>query len=44
VLVLTLDLGIGWLWGALAAWMLVRAATLLARYRGDRWLVIGAVR
>lgn len=40
--VLWLDLGIGWLWGALGAWMVARAATLLWRYRGDAWAVTGA--
>lgn len=44
LLVLEYDLGIGWLWGALAAWMMVRAVTLVARYRSDRWMVVGAVR
>lgn len=42
--VLWFDLGIGWLWGALGAWMLARAVTLLWRYRGDAWVVTGAVR
>jgi putative MATE family efflux protein len=42
--VLWLDLGIGWLWGALGAWMTVRAATLLWRYRTDAWAVTGATR
>lgn len=36
--------GIGWLWAALHAWMLVRLATLLARFAGPRWQVIGADR
>jgi putative MATE family efflux protein len=44
VLVLNQGLGIGWLWGALAAWMVVRCVTLLHRYRGDQWLVVGATR
>ena len=42
--VLELDLGIGWLWGALGAWMAVRGTALYARYRTDAWLVTGAVR
>ena len=42
--VLWLDLGIGWLWGALCAWMTVRAATLLWRYRTDAWAITGATR
>ena len=41
--VLGLGLGIGWLWGALGAWMAVRGAALYARYRTDAWLVTGAV-
>lgn len=41
--VLPLGLGIGWVWSAFGALMLVRAVTLLARFRGDRWLVAGAV-
>jgi len=39
---LWLDAGIGWLWAALGAWMITRAALLLRRYRGDAWLVVGA--
>jgi putative MATE family efflux protein len=39
--VLLLDLGIGWLWAALGVLMLARLATLLARWRGDRWAVPG---
>jgi len=42
--VLWLDLGIGWLWGALGAWMVVRAATLMWRYRTDAWAITGATR
>ena len=42
--VLGLGLGIGWLWGALGAWMAVRGAALYARYRTDAWLITGAVR
>ncbi len=40
--VLPLGLGIGWVWAAFAVLMAVRAATLLLRFRGDRWLVTGA--
>jgi putative MATE family efflux protein len=36
--------GIGWLWAALGLLMLTRAVTLGARFAGDRWLVVGAVR
>jgi MATE family, multidrug efflux pump len=42
--VLLLDLGIGWLWAALGLLMITRAATLLARFTGDRWVVLGARR
>ncbi len=44
LLVLQLDAGIGWLWLALHAWMVTRAVTLLARFRGDAWMVTGATR
>src|SRR5690606_15210961 len=37
-----LDLGIGWLWGAIGVLMLVRAAALLGRFLGTRWAVTGA--
>jgi putative MATE family efflux protein len=36
--------GIGWLWAALGLLMATRAATLLARFAGDRWAVVGARR
>lgn len=39
-----LGAGIGWLWAALGLLMTARAAALLARFAGDRWLVLGAVR
>jgi putative MATE family efflux protein len=39
-----LDAGIGWLWAALGLLMLTRAASLLARFAGGRWVVLGAVR
>ena len=41
--VLATGAGLGWLWGAYGAWILARAATLLARERSDAWLVTGAV-
>ncbi|MEM9712172.1 MAG: MATE family efflux transporter [Actinomycetota bacterium] len=34
--------GIGWLWASLAVFLLVRAATLAWRWRGEAWLVPGA--
>jgi len=34
--------GVGWLWAGLGLWMATRAATLVWRWRGDRWLVVGA--
>ena len=43
VLVLT-GAGIGWLWTALTGLMLARLATLVGRYRSDRWLILGASR
>jgi putative MATE family efflux protein len=42
--VLWLDLGIGWLWGAMWVLMGVRLVTLVARWRGDAWLRTGALR
>lgn len=33
--------GIGWLWLAIGLFMLVRLATLVHRWRRDRWLVVG---
>jgi putative MATE family efflux protein len=44
LLVLRLDAGIGWLWMALHAWIITRAVTLLARFRGTAWQVTGATR
>jgi Na+-driven multidrug efflux pump len=41
VAVLALDLGIGWLWAAISAWMVARLVALSLRYRGVRWLVVG---
>ena len=41
-LVLVLDLGIGWLWGAIALLMAARLLPLAVRYAGDRWVVTGA--
>jgi putative MATE family efflux protein len=42
--VLALGLGLGWLWAALGLLMVTRAVTLLVRYLGDRWVVLGATR
>lgn len=36
--------GLGWLWTALIGLMLARLVALTTRVRGDRWLVVGAVR
>jgi Na+-driven multidrug efflux pump len=38
----TLGAGIGWLWGAIWLFMVVRSALLAARFRGSRWQVVGA--
>ena len=40
--VLPLDLGIGWAWAAFGVFMVIRAVTLLLRFRADRWTVTGA--
>ncbi|MGH3446375.1 MAG: MATE family efflux transporter [Nocardioidaceae bacterium] len=40
--VLWLGGGLGWLWAAFSALMVMRMLTLLWRERGDRWLVLGA--
>jgi putative MATE family efflux protein len=42
--VLVLDLGIGWLWGALAVLMAARLVALLVRWQRGDWAVIGAIR
>lgn len=42
--VIALGAGLGWLWASLGIFMAVRLATLLYRFAGDRWLVVGAVR
>ncbi|MBN2623705.1 MAG: MATE family efflux transporter, partial [Acidimicrobiales bacterium] len=39
-----LGAGIGWLWASLGLLMGTRAVVLLARFAGDRWLVLGATR
>ncbi len=44
LIVLRLDAGIGWLWLALHGWILTRAVTLVARFRGTGWQVVGARR
>ena len=36
------DLGVTWLWGALAVFMAARAVTLGLRFAGSAWLVPGA--
>jgi hypothetical protein len=33
--------GIGWLWGAIWLFMVVRSALLYGRFRGARWQVLG---
>ncbi len=43
-LVLVLDLGLLWLWGAMAVMMLARLAFTVTRFLGDAWLVTGAER
>lgn len=40
--VIAFDLGVGWLWGALGALLVIRTLTLAVRVTGDRWLVTGA--
>ncbi|MBX3285265.1 MAG: MATE family efflux transporter [Actinobacteria bacterium] len=40
--VLPLQLGIGAVWAAFGVLMAVRVATLVIRFRGDRWTVLGA--
>jgi putative MATE family efflux protein len=42
--VLSLGLGIGWLWAALGLLMVTRAATLSARFASHRWVVLGVGR
>jgi MATE family, multidrug efflux pump len=42
--VLVFDLGIGWLWAAIALLMLARASVLWVRFTRDDWLVLGATR
>ena len=42
--VLWLDLGIGWLWGAIGAWMLARAGALIWRFQTESWQITGATR
>jgi Na+-driven multidrug efflux pump len=39
--VLLLDLGIGWLWAAIGAFMVARVVGLWARFRTEAWLVTG---
>jgi putative MATE family efflux protein len=40
--VLFLDLGIGWVWAAIALLFLARAVPLSARFAGDGWIRLGA--
>lgn len=40
--VLPLDLGLGWLWAAYGMLLLTRVVFLGLRYRGDRWIRLGA--
>lgn len=40
--VLGLGLGIGWLWGAFGLLQVARLGGLHVRWRGDRWMVLGA--
>jgi putative MATE family efflux protein len=42
--VLELDLGVGWLWAAIVAFMLARLVGLGVRFLSGRWAVTGAVR
>ena len=44
VAVRILDLGINWLWAAIALLMLTRLVTLGARWRGGSWAIVGAER
>lgn len=44
VAVRLLDLGIGWLWAAIALLMAARLVFLVARWRGGAWMVVGAER
>ncbi|MDZ7675165.1 MAG: MATE family efflux transporter [Acidimicrobiales bacterium] len=44
VAVLVLDLGIGWVWGAVAVLMVSRASVLALRWRSGAWAVTGAER
>ena len=41
LIVLAVDAGIGWLWLCLQLWVIVRAITLLARFRTQAWVVLG---
>lgn len=41
-LVLVFDLGIGWVWAAIAVLMVTRMLTLSWRFAGDRWVTLGA--
>jgi len=41
-IVLATDAGIGWVWFGLEVWLVLRAITLLTRFHGTRWQVLGA--
>ena len=44
LLVVAVGAGIGWLWGALHAWMAARLAMMLWRFAGNAWQITGADR
>ena len=44
LVVVAVGAGIGWLWGALHAWMAARLAMMLWRFASTRWQVTGADR
>ncbi len=44
LLVLVTDAGIGWLWAGLEIWLVLRMVTLLIRFRGTGWQVLGSSR
>ncbi|MDH3684258.1 MAG: MATE family efflux transporter, partial [Acidimicrobiia bacterium] len=36
------EAGLGWLWTALTAYMVLRGLAVWWRWRSDRWLVVGS--
>ena len=44
LLVVVVGAGIGWLWGALHAWMATRLVVMVWRFAGTRWQVTGSDR